>query len=211
LLPRLSVEVPSEGALDPRQLFATPVERTWLEIGFGAGEHLAAQAASAADAGVIGCEVFENGVVKLLGELKRLGLVNVRLFVDDARLLIAALVDASLDRVFILFPDPWPKQRHHKRRMVSTETLDALARAMRDGAELRLATDDMAYLRWMLERATAHGAFEWLARGPQDWRERPADWPQTRYEKKAIAAGRKPVFLRFRRRPRGGTAARLPA
>lgn len=202
LLPQLRFELPREGALDPSRLFAEPVEAVWLEIGFGGGEHLAAQAAREPRRGLIGCEVFENGVVKLLGEIKQRGLGNVRLFIDDARLLLAALADASLERVFILFPDPWPKQRHHKRRMISTATLDALARAMRDGAELRLATDDMDYLRWMLERATAHADFEWLARRPRDWRERPADWPQTRYESKAIAAGRKPAFLRFRRRPR---------
>jgi len=146
--------------------------------------------------------VFENGIVKLLGEVKRRGLGNVRLFVDDARLLIAALPEASLTRAFILFPDPWPKLRHHKRRIVSTATLDALAEALRDGAELRLATDDRDYLRWMLERATAHPAFEWLAQRPSHWRERSADWPQTRYELKALAAGRKPAFLRLRRRPR---------
>lgn len=188
--------------LDPGHLFTEPVEAVWLEIGFGGGEHLAAQAAREPRRGFIGSEVFENGVVKLLGEVQERGLGNVRLFVDDARLLLAALAEASLERVFILFPDPWPKQRHHKRRMVSTATLDALARAMRDGAELRLATDDMDYLRWMLERTTAHAAFEWRARRPQDWRERPDDWPATRYERKAIAAGRKPVFLRFHRRPR---------
>ncbi len=171
-------------------------------MGFGAGEHLVAQAAADPRRGVIGCEVFENGIVKLLGEIGRRGLGNVRLFCDDARLLVAALSEVSLDRAFILFPDPWPKLRHHKRRIVSTATLDGLARALRDGAELRLATDDSDYLRWMLEHATAHPAFEWLARRPEDWRERPPDWPPTRYEQKALAAGRQPVFLRFRRRPR---------
>ena len=180
----------------------------WLEIGFGGGEHLAALAARLPDYGFIGCEVFENGVVKLLAEVERLGLANLRLLIDDARPLVGALAEACLDRVFILFPDPWPKLRHHKRRLVSTATLDALARAMADGAELRLATDDVDYLRWMLERATAHDAFEWLARRPQDWHERPPDWPLTRYEQKALDAGRRPAFLRFRRRPRAtGTGA----
>jgi tRNA (guanine-N7-)-methyltransferase len=207
-LPRLSLELPASGKLDPRVLFADPADAVWLEIGFGAGEHLASQAAANPRIGVIGCEVFENGVVKLLAELQRRALGNVRLFVDDARLLLAALTEASLARAFILFPDPWPKLRHHKRRIVSTATLDALAYAMSDGAELRLATDDMDYLCWMLERATIHPAFEWLARRPGDWRERPVDWPPTRYEQKALAAGRRPAFLRVRRRPRGvGTAA----
>jgi len=207
LLPRLRFELPREQPFDPRSLFDRPVAAVWLEIGFGGGEHLAAQAARLPDHGLIGCEVFENGVVKLLAEAERLGVANLRLLIDDARPLVGALAEASLERVFILFPDPWPKLRHHKRRLVSTATLDALARAMADGAELRLATDDMDYLRWMLERVTAHAAFEWLARGPRDWRERPSDWPPTRYEQKALAAGRRPAFLRFRRQPRGASAA----
>ncbi|HYM03316.1 MAG TPA: tRNA (guanosine(46)-N7)-methyltransferase TrmB [Stellaceae bacterium] len=205
LLPQLRFDLPAEGAIDPRTLFVGPVEAVWLEIGFGAGEHLVAQAVAHRQHGLIGCEVFENGVVRLLADIKRCGLANTRLFIDDARLLIAQLAAASIDRVFILFPDPWPKQRHHKRRMVSAATLDGLARAMRDGAELRLATDDADYLRWMLEHVTQHREYEWLARRPADWRERPADWPATRYEQKALAAGRRPAFLRFRRRPRGTT------
>ena len=113
-----------------------------------------------------------------------------------------ALPSASIDRVFILFPDPWPKRRHRKRRLVSRETLEALAEIMADGAELRIATDDADYLGWILEYATSHPAFKWLAQRPGDWRERPTDWPATRYEEKARAAGRSPAFLRFRRWPR---------
>ena len=202
ILPQLRFELPEEGRIEPCRLFPAPVEAVWLELGFGAGEHLAAQAAAQPRRGVIGCEVFENGIVKLLAEVKRRGLANVRLFIDDARLLVAALADASLERVFILFPDPWPKQRHHKRRLVSAAMLDALARVLCDGGELRLATDDTEYLRFMLDGATAHRDFEWLARRPRDWRERPVDWPATRYEQKAVAAGRRSTFLRFRRRPR---------
>jgi tRNA (guanine-N7-)-methyltransferase len=202
LLPRLRIEAPFPQGVDPRRFFDEPVESVWLEVGFGAGEHLAAQAAQHPNYGLIGCEVFENGVVKLLTEVQRVGLANIRLLIDDARLLVGALREASIGRVFILFPDPWPKQRHHKRRIVATSTLDALAHAMTDGGELRLATDDIDYLRWMLDCTTQHCAFEWLARRPGDWRERPADWPPTRYEQKALAAGRQPFFLRFRRRPR---------
>ena len=205
--------MPENGTLDPEVLFQFPLlsgkrsgegaphpKEIWLEIGFGAGEHLAWQAAEHPEVGLLGAEVFENGVVKLLAEIRRRDLANIRILVDDARLLLAALPDRSLGRAFILFPDPWPKQRHHKRRMVSSATLDALARTLRPKAELRLATDDIGYLRWMLELAPSHPDFEWLARGPRDWRERPEDWPQTRYEQKAIAAGRVPYFLRLRRR-----------
>jgi tRNA (guanine-N7-)-methyltransferase len=208
LLPRLRVELPAGAApLDPRALFApAPAaiapKAIALEIGFGGGEHLAAQAAAHPGTGFIGCEVFENGIAKLLVEIERRRLANVRIFPDDARLLLAALPAECLDRAFILFPDPWPKARHQKRRLVSTETLDRLAVLMRDGAELRLATDDVDYLRWMLERATAHPEFEWLARRAEDWRRRPEDWPATRYEAKAVTAGRRPTFLRFRRRTR---------
>jgi tRNA (guanine-N7-)-methyltransferase len=202
LLPRLAIDPPQSGEIDPASLFAARPGSVWLEIGFGAGEHLAAQAEANRDTGIIGCEVFENGIAKLLGEIGRRGLDNIRLYIDDARLLIAVLAPASIGRVFILFPDPWPKARHHKRRIVSRETLDQLARIMADGGELRLATDDREYFSWMLERVTGHPDFEWLARGPADWRGRPPDWPPTRYEQKAGAAGGAPAFLRARRRPR---------
>ncbi|HEV3178088.1 MAG TPA: tRNA (guanosine(46)-N7)-methyltransferase TrmB [Stellaceae bacterium] len=202
LLPQLRIELPERGNLDPQRLFPIPPAEIWLEIGFGAGDHLAEQAAAHPDVGFLGAEVFENGVVKLLAELQRRELGNIRIFVDDARLLLTALPDAGLGRVFILFPDPWPKLRHHKRRMVSPSTLDQLARVMKDGAELRLATDDIGYLRAMLELVPAHPAFAWQARGPADWLRRAADWPATRYEAKAVAAARIPHFLRCTRKPR---------
>jgi tRNA (guanine-N7-)-methyltransferase len=126
----------------------------------------------------------------------------VRLWPEDARLLLDRLPEGSLDRVFLLFPDPWPKLRHHKRRFVSRENLDRLARLMRDGAELRLASDDADYVDWMLAHLMAHRDFEWLARRPADWRERPPDWPETRYEAKARRQEIHPAFLRFARRVR---------
>ena len=202
LLPRLSFALPENGRLDPADLFAAPPRDFWLEIGFGGGEHLAAQAQDHPGIGFIGCEVFENGVVKLLGEIDRRGLANIRIYPNDARPLLAALAPGSIGRVFILFPDPWPKARHHKRRLVAPATLDRLAEIMTDHAELRLATDDPGYLGWMLEHAASHPDFAWTARRPADWRERPADWPPTRYELKARQAGRTPAFLRLTRRAR---------
>ena len=204
LLPRLAVDLAGPGEIEPVRLFATAPRSVWLEIGFGAGEHLAAQAEAQRDIGLIGCEVYENGIAKLIGEIDRRELGNIRVFTDDARRLIAALPPASIGRVFILFPDPWPKVRHHERRILSTETLDQLAWIMTDGAELRLATDDRSYFTWMLERVTGHPAFEWLALRARDWRQRPCDWPSTRYEEKARAAGRLPLFLRARRNKRLG-------
>ena len=199
LLPQLSIVLPEPGQLDPASLFPGAPQAVWLEIGFGGGEHLAEQAERHPAIGFIGCEVFENGVARLVGETARRGLANVRIFADDARLLLDALAPASIGRAFILFPDPWPKQRHHKRRLVARPTLDRLATLIQPGAELRLATDDRDYLVWMLAELTGHPGFRWLARRATDWRERPPDWPPTRYEEKARAAGRIPAFLRFRR------------
>jgi tRNA (guanine-N7-)-methyltransferase len=204
LLPRIAIALPASGQLDVSGLFDRKLRAIWLEIGFGGGEHLALHAERHPDAGFIGCEVFENGIDKLLARIEGRQLFNVRIFADDARLLIAALPPTSIAGVFLLFPDPWPKRRHHKRRIVSQETLDRLAETMTDGGELRLATDDGDYLCCMLEEVTGHPAFEWLARRPGDWRDRPEDWPPTRYEEKARAAGRRPAFLVARRRPRGG-------
>lgn len=214
LLPMVAVALPPSGArLDPRALFAPArndasaeaawPREVWLEIGFGGGEHLAWQAERHPEVGLIGAEYYVQGVARLLRRVSEAGLGNVRIYQGDGRDLLEALPDRSIDRAFILFPDPWPKTRHHKRRLVRRETLDHLARVMKDGIELRLATDDMEYASWMLERFIRHPDFEWLARGPRDWRERSPDWPQTRYEAKARRQGRRAMYLRFRRRPRG--------
>ena len=198
LLPKVGFSLPPEGRLDPKALF--PDRRpVWLEIGFGGGEHLAAQAAARPEVGLIGVEPFITGVAKLLSLVEESGLDNVRLLIDDARLLLSALPDSTLERVFVLFPDPWPKLRHHKRRIVNRANVAEFARVMRSGGELRLATDDADYARWMLEAVLAEPRFSWSAERAADWRERPPDWPATRYEEKALLAGRQPVFLRFQR------------
>lgn len=202
-LPRLTITL--SGALPaPAALFPQPVDDVWLEVGFGGGHHLAWQAAHNRHVGVIGCEPFVNGVAGLLALVDEQNLYdNVRILPDDARPLLDALPDASIGRAFVLFADPWPKKRHWDRRFVGPENLARLSRVLKDGAELRLASDDMGLARWMLEHTVNHPDFEWTARSPQDWRVRPADWPPTRYEEKALIAGRKPVFLRFVRRARG--------
>ncbi|MEA2782366.1 MAG: tRNA (guanine-N7-)-methyltransferase [Rhodospirillaceae bacterium] len=172
----------------------------WLEIGFGAGEHLAWQAAAQPAVTLIGCELYRNGIAALLGHVEREKLGNIRLWPDDARDLIDLLPDCVLDRVFLLFPDPWPKARHAERRFIGPANLDGLARVMQPGAQLRVATDDPVYLRWVLDHLPVHPAFAWLVEGPADWRERPSDWPPTRYEEKALREGRRPTYFRFRRR-----------
>jgi len=200
-LPRYTLP-PGPSLLDPATLFSHPTADLWFEIGFGGGEHLAWQAREHRDIGFIGCEPFENGVASLLHHAEAAGLDNLRIEQGDARLVLARLPDASVGRLFVLFPDPWPKLRHHRRRIIGPQTLDLFARVLKDGAELRAATDDPPYAAWMLFHLRRHPAFAWTARGPRDWRERPADWPQTRYEAKARSEGRSSAYLTFRRLPR---------
>lgn len=213
LLPRIRVPAAVLAArpasIDPRSLFDRTVNAVWLELGFGGGEHLAAQAKARPDVGFIGCEPFENGVASLLRRVDAEELANVRILPDDGRPLLAALADASLDRVFILFPDPWPKTRHQRRRLVSPATLDGLARLIVDGGFLRLATDDPIYAGAMAELAASHAAFRLAAGGlgAPGWR--PTDAPSSRYEEKARRAGRVPVFFELERRPRAAMAAGL--
>jgi tRNA (guanine-N7-)-methyltransferase len=199
VLPSLLLSLPEAGPLDLVSLFSGRPQGFWLEIGFGVGEHLAAQAAAHPEIGLIGCEPFINGVARLLSVIEAQGLTNVRLFTDDARLLMQTLPGGCLERVFILFPDPWPKTRHHKRRIVNAATVAEFVRLLRTDGEVRLATDDMSYARAMLLALRGHPELQWQAQRPSDWRERTPDWPMTRYERKALAAGRECVYLRFRR------------
>ncbi len=206
VLPRLEIVLPEDGrALDPADLFDVAPKSLWFEIGFGGGEHLVWQAERHPDIGFIGCEPFVNGMSTLLAGVQDKGLTNIRVWSDDARLVLDRWPAASLDRVFMLFADPWPKNRHAGRRFVQTETVALLADRMADGAELRIASDDPGLVDWSLWHVRADPAFEWLARGPEDWRHRPEDWPATRYEEKQLHGA--PVFLRFRRRPRSDVSS----
>ena len=188
--------------LEVTNLFKKPVDEVWLEIGFGNGEHIIWQAKNNTNVGLIGAEPFLNGVSCLLSYIENSGVKNIRILPEDVRPLLDKLPNCSLGRVFILFPDPWPKLRHHKRRLVSKVTLDKLADIMADGAELRLATDDADYAASILRLGISHDSFEWLAKRPDDWRLKPEDWPSTRYEKKNRSGGKGPIFLRFMRRER---------
>ena len=195
LLPGLAIAIPDEGMLEPQRIFPGKKEY-WLEVGFGSGEHLIHQAANNPDIGIIGCEPYINGVAKLLGKIREQGLQNnIRIHHDDAREVTQKLPDACLSRVFILYPDPWPKARHHKRRLVSKPFLSELARLMKKGAELRLATDHGDYLTWMLEHTLSHPAFHWTAKSCEDWLEPWKDWIPTRYEQKRLAG--RPTYLTF--------------
>ena len=192
-LPTVSV---MPGQIDLRLLFPE-AQRFALEVGFGGGEHLAEQARRNPDTGYIGCEPFENGLAKLLTQVQASRLRNVRVVPDDARDILVRLPDASLSFVFVLFPDPWPKLRHYKRRFIQTRTLDQIHRLLKPGGELRIATDHTDYGQWALMHLMRDNRFEWAATRAADWRVRPEDWVATRYEQKALKAGRSCIYLRF--------------
>ena len=199
LLPQLALPNDANVLQNPRSLFEPAVSELWLEIGFGGGEHLLWQATHNPLAGLIGCEPFEDGVVKVLSAVESAGLTNIKVHADDARPLLRMLPNSSVARTFVLFPDPWPKKRHHKRRLISMEVADELARVLRPDGELRIATDIGAYACEILRTVLGQGSFGWMAESPVDWRLRPADWPPTRYEAKAVREGRRCYYFRFKR------------
>ena len=198
LLPQIAV--PDAGELTSRRLFgdARPLH---LEIGFGGGEHLVHRADLLPDHGLIGCEPFLNGVAMALAQIRGQHLANVRLWMGDALDVLRRLPDASLTMVYLLHPDPWPKARHAKRRMVNDGPLDLIAAKLKPGGELRIATDHPVYLWWMLmvmRRHTHH--YEWQVEAPGEWLAYPSGWPETRYAAKARRVGRVPHQFRYRRR-----------
>ncbi len=201
-LPRLAVtgvgwdENPERAPLDVAAL--TGGRALWLEVGFGGGEHMVHQAAGNPGVTVLGCEPFVNGVAMALGKMRRAGVSNVRLHPGDARDLLDVLPRGSVDRAFLLYPDPWPKARHHRRRFVTPEHLEPLFAAMAPDSTLRIATDIPDYVRQSLLEVPKAG-FVWTAKGPGDWREPWSDWLSTRYEQKALREGRRPHYLTFLR------------
>ena len=187
-------ENPERHPLDLDALFGgRPV---WLEIGFGGGEHLVRMAAASPGVGIIGCEPYLNGVAMLLGKLRTAGVDNVAVHPGDARDLMDVLPAGSVEKVFLNYPDPWPKARHHRRRFVTAEHLDPLFAVCAPGAEFRIATDIPDYVRQAMEEVPAAG-FVWTAERPADWRHPWSDWASTRYEKKALREGRTPHYLTF--------------
>ena len=195
LLPQVSVP---EGPLDSKTLFGDN-RRLQLEIGFGAGEHLAGQAKLHPGHGLIGCEPFINGVVGALQHIQAEGLDNVRLYMGDALDVLARLPDASLERVYLLHPDPWPKARHAKRRFMNPGPLDRIAAKLKPGGEFRFGTDHPVYLRWALMQMNRRDDFEWQAAEAKDFLTRPAEWPETRYERKARRLGHEVWYFRYLR------------
>lgn len=178
-------------------LFPAQITRYWLEIGFGNGEHLIGQLQQNPDVGFIGCEPFINGVSALISDAEKAGVRDrVRIHNDDARHLLPNLPEGTFDRAFVLFSDPWPKARHHRRRFIQPETLDMLSRLLKPGSELRIATDDPGLADWSAEQISTHPAFDWPLTSRQDWLQAPDDWVATRYQTKALEQGRHSFYIR---------------
>lgn len=195
-----SVAVDLSGPLSLEALFPFPRSETRLEIGFGDGERLIEQASGRPDVAFLGCEPFLNGVAKAVAAISDRGLTNIRLHAGDAREILNALPPASLDRIELLYPDPWPKRRHNKRRIVSEEFLASAARVLKGGCELRFATDIDDYCAWTLRRLERSSDFDWPASRPTDWLTPWEGWAPTRYEQKARREGRSSAYLTFVRR-----------
>lgn len=197
LFPQLAIDC--KKTVVPQQLFASSKQQYWLEIGFGGGEHLLRNARAHPDIGHLGCEPFINGLAKLVAAIGRSGLDNIRLHDDDAVDLLAQLPEASLDRIYLLYPDPWPKRRHHKRRFVSEATLAAFARVLKPDGLFCFASDIDHYVGWTLARLLKSPHFEWLAESAADWKHPWAGWESTRYEAKAFREERIPSYITARR------------
>lgn len=197
LLPELTL--PSELPADLAELFGFVPREVRLEIGFGGAEHLLAAARAAPDIGFIGCEPFINGMAKMLACIAREGLVNIRLWPEDAAPLLERLPVASLGRIDLFYPDPWPKRRQRKRRFISAETLGSMARALRPGGVFRFASDIDDYVGWTLARLAQQRQLSWSPQVVTDWTQPFEGWVRTRYEAKAVAAGRLPSYLLIHR------------
>jgi len=196
LLP--AIAVPADGPVTSERLFgdSRPLH---FEIGFGSGEHFAYRADLLPDHGFIGAEPFLNGVVAALAHVRDQRLANVRVHMGDALDVLERVPDGALTLVYLLHPDPWPKARHAKRRMVNDGPLDLIAAKLRPGGELRLGTDDPTYCRWSMMVMNRRRDFEWLAESAKDFLTRPSGWPETRYEAKARRQGREVWYFRYRR------------
>ena len=197
LLPALKLDLETPAPGDLQELFAVPVNELRLEIGFGGGEHLIHRAEECPDIGFIGVEPFVNSMAKLLARVDELALKNIRVYDDDATEVLDWLPDGSIDRIDLLYPDPWPKRKHWKRRFVSQVNLTRFHRVLKPGGRFFFASDIDTYVNWTLIHCRTHGGFEWLAQQSSDWLTPFAGWPGTRYENKARREGRSSAYLTF--------------
>ncbi len=198
VMPVVSIKtLEDEIMIDPKSFFDFPVKEVWFEIGFGNGEHIVHQAENNPEVGIIGCEPFLNGVAACCKEISDKGVKNIRIWHDDARLLMLRMQPHSIDKLFLLHPDPWPKTRHHKRRFIQTESLNLISSLLKDDADFRMATDHFTLAQWMLEKTYFHPNFEWKANCAHDWQTPPDDWIDTRYHDKGKRKDHIQVFLNF--------------
>jgi tRNA (guanine-N7-)-methyltransferase len=199
LLPRLALDISSESPNDLGEVFDRPVAEVRLEIGFGGGEHLIAEALNFPDTGFIGCEPYVNGMAKILTQIEAHNIANIRLFAGDAAELLAWAPPRSLVRIDLIHPDPWPKRRHWKRRFVQDATVAAMARILKTSGEFRFVSDIDDYCAWTLAHLVRSPDFEWMAERAADWQLPWPDYTMTRYGRKAEREGRKAAYFRFRR------------
>ncbi|UQR63601.1 tRNA (guanosine(46)-N7)-methyltransferase TrmB [Bradyrhizobium sp. C-145] len=199
LLPHLALDIASEASANAGEIFDPAASELRLEIGFGGGEHLAAEAQNFPATGFIGCEPYVNGMAKILAQIEAANIGNIRLFAGDAAELLAWLPQASLSRIDLIHPDPWPKRRHWKRRFVQDRTIAAMARVLKPGGEFRFVCDIDDYCAWTLSHLARSSDFVWLAERADDFRQPWAGYTMTRYGRKAAREGRKAAYLRFQR------------
>jgi tRNA (guanine-N7-)-methyltransferase len=199
LLPRLSLDITAPGPAELAALFNSPPDSIRLEIGFGGGEHLVAEALAFPNIGFIGCEPYVNGMAKILAQIETHDIANIRLFAGDAAQLLAWAPPHSLVRIDLIHPDPWPKRRHWKRRFVQDATIAAMARALQSGGEFRFVSDIDDYCAWTLAHLARSNDFAWTAERAADWHLPWRHYTMTRYGRKAEREGRRAAYLRFRR------------
>jgi len=208
LLPKISIKIVTphllrgKKPLNPATLFNKNTKEIWLEIGFGFGEHIYGQAEKSENKniGFIGCETHINSIVSLLGKIEKTNTKNIKIFNGDARLLLENLTDNSLSKVFILFPDPWPKKKHHKRRIINEEFLELLHKKMKSNSTFIFASDIDNYINWTIEKVRNHNKFSFPAKSKEDCENEPNGWICTRYQQKAIREGRKSRWLKFHKK-----------
>jgi tRNA (guanine-N7-)-methyltransferase len=200
LLPHLALDISDPGPADLATLFDPAVESVRLEIGFGGGEHLVAEALGLPRVGFIGCEPYVNGMAKILSAIEAHNIGNIKLFAGDAAELLAWTPAQALDRIDLIHPDPWPKRRHWKRRFVQDATVAAMARVLKSSGEFRFVCDIDDYVAWTLQHLARSPDFFWMAERADDWRQPWDGYTMTRYGRKAVREGRRAAYLRFRRR-----------
>lgn len=199
IFPKLNLNLESVKNKDIFSKFPSTADTFFLEVGFGSGEHVKWQLENNPKTGIFCCEPYINGVANLISSLKEKYYNRIRIMMDDAELLLDTLPEKSISKIFILFPDPWNKKKHFKRRFINEKTISKMSKVMKDDGEIRISTDSSSYVAWILHHFLNSNEFVWEAKSKKDFLCKPLDWVQTRYEKKAISSGKIPIFLIFKK------------